>query len=110
MTITVTSRHFKAHSSLVEYAHRSVDGLARYYDGIIKCEVILSYEKIHKSTKIAEVKLSVYRHRIVSEERSDDFVKSIDAAVQKVLIQLKKYKDRLHDKDRKTVRRVREKV
>jgi len=110
MTTTVTSRHFKAHHSLVEYAERAVDSLTHYYDGIIKCEVVLSYEKMRKSTKIAEVVLSVYRQKITATERSDDFEKSIDAAIGKILIQLKKYKERLHEKDRRTVRRVREKV
>ncbi|HLE32529.1 MAG TPA: ribosome-associated translation inhibitor RaiA [Bacteroidota bacterium] len=110
MTVTVTSRHFKAHQTLVEYAEAAVQGLSRYYDGIIKCEVILSYEKKRKSTKIAEIVCSVYRHRITSEGRTEDFEKSIDAAADRVLIQLKKVKDRLHQRDRKAVRRVREKV
>ena len=110
MTITVTSRHFKAHPSLVEYAEAAMSSLERYYDGIIKCEVILSFERKRNSTKIAEVILSVYKHRIAAEERTEDFFKSIDAASGKALVQLKKFKERLHEKDRKTVRRVREKV
>ena len=110
MTITVTSRHFKAHQALVDYAEDAVRGLSRYYDGIIKCVVILSFEKTRRSTKIAEVNISVYRHKITAEGRTDEFSKSIDAAVEKALVQLKKFKERLHDKDRKAVRRVREKV
>lgn len=110
MTTNVTSRHFKAHQSLVSYAEEAVESLAHYYDGIIKCDVVLSYEKTKKNTKIAEVKLSVYRHKILAVERTGDFYKSIDAAIQKVRVQLKKYKDRLHSRDRTTVRRVREKV
>jgi len=110
MTILVTSRHFKAHQSIVKYAEEAVQGLERYYDGIIRCEVILSFEKKRKSTKIAEVILSVYKHKIMAEERSDDFLKSIDAATEKTLIQLKKFKDRLHKRDRQIVRQVREKV
>jgi len=72
--------------------------------------VILSFEKKRKSTKIAEVIVSVYKQKIMAEERTDDFLKSIDAAVAKILIQLKKFKDRLHKRDRRTVRQVREKV
>jgi putative sigma-54 modulation protein len=109
MTIIVTSRHFTAHQSIVNYAEEEAQGLERYYDGIIKCEVILSFEKKRKSTKIAEVILSVYKHKIMAEERTDDFFKSIDAAMEKTLTQLKKFKDRLHKKDRRIVRQVREK-
>lgn len=110
MTVIVTSRHFKAHQSLVEFAEDAVRRLSRYYDGIIRCEVILSYEKKRKSTKIAEIVCSVYRHRITAEGRTEEFEKSIDTAAERALIQLKKFKERLHDRDRKTVRRVREKV
>jgi len=110
MTTIVTSRHFKAHQSIVQYAEDAVQGLERYYDGIIRCEVILSFEKKRKSTKIAEVIVSVYKQKIMAEERTDDFLKSIDSAVAKILIQLKKFKDRLHKRDRRTVRQVREKV
>lgn len=110
MKIIVTSRHFKAHESLVEYAEAAVTRLSRYYDGIVKCEVVLDFEKVRKSTKIAEVVVSVHRARLTAEERTDDFFKSVDGAVAKVLVQLKKYKDRLHAKDRREVRRIREKV
>jgi len=106
MNTTVTSRHFKAHETLVEYAEAAVEKLERYYDGILKCEVKLSFEKARNSVKVAEIILSVYRSKITSAQTSDDFNKSIDGAVEKVLAQLKKYKEKLHAKDRTQVRRV----
>jgi putative sigma-54 modulation protein len=110
MNTTVTSRHFKAHETLVEYAEDGVAKLERYYDGILKCEVKLSFEKARNSVKVAEIVLSVYKSKITALQKSDDFNKSIDGAVEKVLVQLKKYKEKLHAKDRKQVRRVQEKV
>jgi putative sigma-54 modulation protein len=110
MTITVTSRHFRAHQSLVEYAEEEIRKLSHFYDGIIKCDVILNYEKPRNSVKIAEVKISVYGTVLTSVGNSDDFEKSIDIAIDKVLTQLKKYKDRLHDKNRKLVRAVKAKA
>ncbi len=110
MKTIVTSRHFKAHNSLVEYAQRAVDKLDRYYDGIIKCEVILSYEKPRRSVKIAEIITSVYRSQLTAVSQSNDFHISIDEAVEKVLVQLKKYKAKLREKDRVRVRQVRAKV
>jgi putative sigma-54 modulation protein len=109
MNTTVTSRHFKAHETLVDYAKEAVEKLDRYYDGIIKCEVKLSFQKSQNSVKIVEVILSVYKNKITAFGESDDFQKSIDGAVDKVLVRLKKYKDKLHAKDRKQVRRVRSK-
>ncbi len=109
MNTTVTSRHFRAHDELRDYAKEAVEKLDRYYDGIIKCEVKLSYHKAQNSVKAAEVIISVYRNKIAAMAESDDYHKSVDAAVEKVLARLKKYKDRLHSKDRKEVRRVRAK-
>jgi putative sigma-54 modulation protein len=109
MAVTVTSRHFKAHPSLVEYAEKAVEGLGRFYNGIIKGEVILEFERTHNSVKIAEIILSVFNARLTATHESDDFFKSIDGAVEKMETQVKKYKGRLHSKDRGTVRKVREK-
>lgn len=110
MTINVTSRHFKAHESLVHYAGRAAERMTHFYDGIVKCDVVLSYEKTRKSVKIAEVIVSVYRARLTAVEQSDDFFRSIDGAMSKVVVQLKKYKDRLRHKDRKAVRKINEKI
>ena len=110
MNAIVTSRHFKAHEELIDYAKDAVDKLDRYYDGIMKCEIKLSYQKAQNSVKTAEVVLSVYKQKIAAVADSDDYHKSIDAAVAKVLAQLKKYKAKLHAKDRKQVRRVQLKV
>lgn len=110
MKTTVTSRHFKAHETLVDYAKDAVEKLERYYDGIIKCEVKLSFEKSRNSVKTAEVILSVYRSKIAAMHESEEFHKSIDGAVDKVLVRLKKYKDKLHAKGRKQVREIQSKA
>lgn len=109
MAITVTSRHFKAHPSLVEYAEKAVDGLSHFYDGIIKGEVILEYERARNSVKIAEINISVFNAKLTATHTSDDYFKAVDGAVQKLASQLKKYKEKLHAKDRGSVRKAREK-
>ena len=63
-----------------------------------------------EKVKVAEFILSVYKNKITAKENSGDFNKAIDGALVKVLAQLKKYKDKLHAKDRKQVRRVQEKA
>jgi putative sigma-54 modulation protein len=110
MVTHITSRHFKAHETLLEYTDNAVQQLSHYFDGIIRADVTLSYEKTHKSTKVAEVRLSVHNASLVGIAKTEDFMKSIDGAVAKVLAQLKKYKSRLKQKDRSRVRTVRGKV
>ncbi len=109
MNTKVTSRHFKAHETLNEYAEQAVEGLSRYYDGILKAEVVLSFEKVRNSMKKAEVTVKVYNAVLMGLAEADQFEKAIDAAVAKVQVQLKKYKERMHAHDRSKVRKVREK-
>ncbi len=109
MGIRVTSRHFKANPSLVTYAEEAVNELQRFYDGIISGNVILQFERPHNSVKVAEITLSVFNATLIARHESDDFNKSIDGAVDKMLSQLRKYKERLRHHDRKEVRRIRSK-
>ena len=110
MIMHITSRHFKAHETLNEYTEHAVQQLSHYFDGIIRADVTLSYEKTHKSTKVAEVRVSVHNAVLVGRGKTEDFFKSIDGAVDKVLAQLKKYKSRIRKKDKTQVRTVRGKV
>ena len=110
MTIQITSRHFKAHPSVHEYAEQAVTGLTKYYDNIVRADVILSFEKSNKSIKFAEVNVGVQGAAFSGKGKSDDFHKSIDAACSKLLVQLKKHKDKLHAKTRTRVRAARVKA
>jgi len=96
MNFTLTARHFKAHDSLKEFAEAEIEKVTRFYDGIIKCEVILSYENPTNSVKNAEVILKINNHHtFAAKEKSNDFKVSIENAVDKISSQLKKYKDKL---------------
>ena len=108
MNVKVTSRHFKSHESLSDYAKSSIEELMHFYDGIIKAEVIFSYEKPRNSLKIAEISLSVYGTVLTGVGKSEEFEKSVDLAIAKLKTRLKKYKEKLHAKDRKGVRKIRE--
>ena len=110
MNIIVTSRHFKAQESLVDYARTMVQRLSKIYSGIIKAEVVLSFEKANKSVKIAEVNASVFRSKLSAREESADFRLSVDRACAKLRVQLRRYKDKLQHKQRTVVRGVFEKI
>jgi len=110
MTVTVTSRHFKAHESLVSFAQSSVRKLEHYYAGILKGEVILHFEKDRKSVKFATIKIGVNRTLLTSEGKSEEFEKSIEIAVEKLSVRLKKYKERLRSKNKSKIREVKQKI
>ncbi|MGH2574110.1 MAG: ribosome hibernation-promoting factor, HPF/YfiA family [Ignavibacteria bacterium] len=96
MKLIFTARHFKAHNSLKEFAESETEKLKRFYDGILKCDVILSYEKASNSVKTSEVIVTANTHHVfTSKESSDDFRISMEAAFDKVIVQIKKFKEKL---------------
>jgi ribosomal subunit interface protein len=110
MNIKFTARHFRPHAELKEHAIETVNKLGKYYDGILTASVILSFERVTNSVKRAEINLQVYGGILTATEESEDFMKSIDAASEKVMLQLQKYKTKLRAKDKSKVRIIREKV
>jgi len=98
MNIHFTARRFKAHDSLRQHALDAVKKLDRIYDGVIDASIILSYERAYNSVKIAEIQVKVHGAVLTAVEKSDDFMKSIDAAVKKMERQLRKHKEKLHSR------------
>ncbi len=92
MNVQFTARHFKAHDGLKHYALQQVSTLKKYYDGIVQGNIVLRFEKPKDSLKIAEINLAVYGTKLVAIEKSENFYKSIDSAVEKLERQLLKYK------------------
>lgn len=98
MSFIFTARHFKAHDSLREFAEEESKKFSKIYDGIIKTEVILSYDKPENSIKHAEVIVHAKNnHTFTAKESSEDFMKSILGSMEKVGIQIRKFKDKLTD-------------
>jgi len=98
MTLIFTARHFKAHDSLKEFAEAELSKISKYYDGIIKSEVILFYDKPTNSIKTAEVIVHGNNHQtFTAKESTNDFKLSIETAIEKIAVQVKKYKDKLRD-------------
>jgi putative sigma-54 modulation protein len=110
MDINFTARRFRAHPDIKNYALEEAKKLEKLYDGIVRSEIILYYERGTNSVKTAEINLHVYGTVLSAREGTDDYVKSIDGAISKLTVQLKKYKGKLREKDKTRVRTIREKV
>jgi putative sigma-54 modulation protein len=109
MNVKFTARRFRAHPDIREHAIETVKKLDRFYDGIVSAEVILSYERVTKSVKMAEVNIRVHGAVLTARGKSEDFIKSIDATGEKLAMQLAKYKTKRRSKDKVKVRELREK-
>jgi putative sigma-54 modulation protein len=110
MNVKFTARHFRPHAEIKEHAVDTVKKLGKFYDGIVSATIVLSFERVTNSVKIAEINLHVHGTTLSAKEKSDEFHKSIDVAAQKLTAQLEKYKTKLRLKDKTRVRKIQEKV
>lgn len=92
MNISITSRKFKARDILKEFITAEVKSLEKYNDRILSADVILSYQNSRDSIKIAEIILQVPGQTLTATEFSDEYKKSVSAAVEKLSRQLTKLK------------------
>ncbi len=92
MKIQITSRKFKAKDSLKDFIKDELNSLEKLSDGILDADVILSYELNKDSLKIAEIIIKIPGKILTAKEQSDDFNKSVSAAVSKIKKQLEKLK------------------
>ncbi len=110
MNVYITARHFKAHETLRSYAFDAINSLENFFDGIVSADLILSYEKNKNSVKAAELLVKVQGATLKAMSKSDDYPKSIDAAVVKVKRQLQKHKSKVRKKQKKIIRKTQSKV
>ena len=110
MDIKLTARRFHARPEVKEHAMNQVEKLDRFFDGIVSGDVILSFEGAEKNIKVAEINLYVHRTVLTAREKSNDFRKSVDLAVDKLNLRLMKYKSKLRSKDKNRVRAIKAKV
>jgi putative sigma-54 modulation protein len=98
MNIQITARHFKARPDLQQFIEDAVTGLSQVYDGIVSADVVLENETQNNSdNKMAEISLLVYKDKLFAKEKTDDYLKSVNACIEKLERQLIRYKDRLHE-------------
>ncbi len=110
MHIKFTARRFRARPTIKVHALEAVRKLDKFYDGIVTADIILSFEGAEKNIKVAEVNLHVYGMVLSAKEKSEDYYKCIDAVVEKLSVQVSKYKTKLRAKDKNKVRAIKEKV
>jgi|YNPMSStandDraft_2_1061718.scaffolds.fasta_scaffold00044_41 putative sigma-54 modulation protein len=100
MNIQITARKFKAKESLKEFIKDELKTLEKYADEILDVNVILSFEHMKDSIKIAEVVVKIPGKTLTATEATDDFPKSVSACVEKLIAQLKKHKSKIIESKR----------
>ncbi|MBD3308517.1 ribosome-associated translation inhibitor RaiA [candidate division KSB3 bacterium] len=94
MQITLTGRHFEITDPLRQHIDNKMSKLDRYVNGITDVHVVLSVEK-HRH--IAEINLQVHGNLIRGLEEKHDMYQAVDAAIDKLERQVKRFKDKETD-------------
>jgi putative sigma-54 modulation protein len=110
MHIKFTARRFRARADIKEHAIDQVKKMEKFFDSIVGADIILSFEGAEKNIKIAEINLHVHGSVLTAKEKSEDFRKSIDFALNKLNMQLEKYKTKIRSKDKNKVRELKSKA
>ena len=98
MRLTTTARHFEATPDIIEYLEEKMLKLKRFFDNILRVNVIMSVEKFRH---VAEVSIHVNGHNFFAKEESDDMKISIDKAAENLERQMKKFKGKKVSNHRK---------
>lgn len=91
MQTQITFRHMDSSPALREYVESKLDHIQKHLVKAVEVHVILSVQKhIHK----AEIVLHEQNLKASASETSNDMYKSIDSAMQKIEVQVRKFKDK----------------
>ena len=96
MNVNIQTVHFEADSKLVEFVNKKLDKLNTFHDRIIKVDVYLKLDNIVHTIKdkIAEIRVHVPRHNFFVKASSKSFEESFDAALDSLVTQIKRRKER----------------
>lgn len=96
MIVHVQALHFDADKKLVEYVTKKLEKLSQYHDRIIKVDVFLVLDNVvhNIKDKCAEIRVHVPRADFFVKSTSKSFETSFDEALNALIQQIKKKKER----------------
>ena len=97
MTVKIQTVRFDADAKLIEYVKQRVQKLLNFHDKIMKVDVFLKLDNVvhNIKDKVAEIKVSIPRHEFFVKQSSKSFEESFDEAMDSVINQIKRKKERL---------------
>lgn len=94
MQITTTFRHMESSDALKSYAEEKLSKVEKYIDEPIVAQVVFTVEKIRH---MAEVTLNAKGITIKASEETNDMYAAVDAVLDKIERQLRRYKERIKE-------------
>jgi len=100
MDIKMHSIRFDADEKLLNFIDTKVKKLPTVYDDIMGAEVFLRLDKdtSNRDNKLVEIKLDVKGQSVFAKKQCKTFEEATDQAVEALIKQLKKYKNKIRKK------------
>lgn len=92
MQITTTFRHMEPSDALRSYAEEKLERVKKYIDEPVVAQAFLTVEKIRH---LAEVTITAKGITIKAAEETNDMYASLDAVVDKIERQLRRFKEKI---------------
>ena len=98
MDVNIKTTNFDADAKLIEFVKTKVNKLDKYFDGIIRSEVVLNFNKSKKKftdNKEAKVILEVPGNDLFAEKEAVSFEEAVDYVIDALEKQVKRHKGKL---------------
>jgi len=97
MTVKIQSLHFDADSKLISYIEKKLSRLSQFNDRVLSVDVFLKLDNlVHNiKDKVVEIRVHVPRHDFFVKYSCKSFEESFDSALDSVINQMKRKKEKL---------------
>ena len=97
MNVNIQTVHFDADDKLVDYVTKKVEKLNTFHDQILKVDLFLKLDNVVHSIKdkVVEIKVHVPKYDFFVKASSKSFEESFDNAMDSIISQIKRKKDKL---------------
>ncbi len=96
MNVNIQTVRFTADGKLVDYVSQRLQKITTFHDRIIKVDVFLKLDNVVHTIKdkIAEIRVQVPRQQFFVKASSKSFEESFDSALNSLVMQIKRKKDK----------------
>lgn len=96
MNVNIQTVRFTPDVKLTDFVARKLEKLQTFHDRIIKVDVFLKLDNVvhNIKDKIAEIRVQIPRHQFFVKASSKSFEESFDAALDSLVSQIKRKKEK----------------
>ncbi len=99
MQVSISTRHGRLSEATQEKLRGKAEKLARFFDRLMSIEVVV--DLMDEQQPKVDVNVSAeHKHDFVAHEQGDNLLGVMEACVQKIEQQLRKYKERVQERHR----------